>query len=38
MTTTTTTTEEKILDCDYLIVGAGAAPLPFIDTLLTERK
>jgi len=33
---TTTAKTEKILDCDYLIVGAGAAPLPFIDTLLTE--
>jgi len=26
----------KELECDYLIVGAGASPLAFIDTLLTE--
>lgn len=26
----------KELECDYLIVGAGAAPLAFVDTLLTE--
>ncbi|KAG7349641.1 FAD-dependent pyridine nucleotide-disulfide oxidoreductase [Nitzschia inconspicua] len=26
----------KILECDYLVVGAGAASLAFIDTLLTE--
>jgi len=26
----------KELVCDYLIVGAGAAPLAFVDTLLTE--
>ena len=29
-------TEEKILKCDYLVVGAGASPLAFVDTLLTE--
>jgi hypothetical protein len=28
--------EFKNLVCDYLVVGAGAAPLAFIDTLLTE--
>lgn len=28
--------EVKNLVCDYLVVGAGAAPLAFIDTLLTE--
>lgn len=26
----------KMLECDYLVVGAGASPLAFIDTLLTE--
>ncbi len=26
----------KQLECDYLIVGAGASPLAFVDTLLTE--
>lgn len=26
----------KTLECDYLVVGAGASPLAFIDTLLTE--
>jgi len=26
----------KELVCDYLVVGAGAAPLAFVDTLLTE--
>jgi len=31
-----TTKPEKLLECDYLVVGAGAAPLAFIDTLLTE--
>lgn len=31
------TTKEKILlECDYLIVGAGATPLAFLDTLLLE--
>ena len=30
------TRDEKILECDYLVVGAGATPLAFIDTLLTE--
>jgi len=30
------TKEEKILECDYLVVGAGASPLTFVDTLLTE--
>lgn len=28
--------ENKILSCDYLIIGAGAASLAFIDTLLQE--
>ena len=32
----TTNSETPLLECDYLIVGAGAAPLAFIDTLLTE--
>jgi len=32
----TTSKEEKMLECDYLVVGAGASPLAFIDTLLTE--
>jgi hypothetical protein len=27
---------KNILECDYLVIGAGAAPLAFIDTLLTE--
>jgi cation diffusion facilitator CzcD-associated flavoprotein CzcO len=31
-----TTNSETPLECDYLIVGAGAAPLAFIDTMLTE--
>lgn len=31
-----TTKPEKLLECDYLVVGAGAATLAFIDTLLTE--
>jgi hypothetical protein len=26
----------KTLACDYLVIGAGAAPLAFVDTLLTE--
>lgn len=26
----------ETLECDYLVVGAGAASLAFIDTLLTE--
>jgi hypothetical protein len=26
----------KTVNCDYLVVGAGASPLAFIDTLLTE--
>jgi cation diffusion facilitator CzcD-associated flavoprotein CzcO len=26
----------QTLECDYLVVGAGAASLAFIDTLLTE--
>ena len=30
----TNTTKE--LECDYLIIGAGAASLAFVDTLLTE--
>lgn len=30
------TREEKTLECDYLVVGAGASALPFVDTLLTE--
>ena len=30
------TTTEHRLECDYLIVGAGAASLAFVDTLLTE--
>ena len=35
-TTMSTTKQETLLECDYLVVGAGAAPLAFIDTLLTE--
>lgn len=31
----TTATEHRI-ECDYLVVGAGAASLAFVDTLLTE--
>mmetsp|Transcript_10642 Transcript_10642/g.23503 ORF Transcript_10642/g.23503 Transcript_10642/m.23503 type:complete len:526 (-) Transcript_10642:54-1631(-) len=36
--TTTTTNKNNIteLECDYLIVGAGATTLAFVDTLLTE--
>eukprot|EP00533_Pseudo-nitzschia_delicatissima_P001130 CAMPEP_0116107884 /NCGR_PEP_ID=MMETSP0327-20121206/16470_1 /TAXON_ID=44447 /ORGANISM="Pseudo-nitzschia delicatissima, Strain B596" /LENGTH=522 /DNA_ID=CAMNT_0003600719 /DNA_START=1712 /DNA_END=3280 /DNA_ORIENTATION=- len=30
------TANEKELECDYLVVGAGASPLAFVDTLLTE--
>eukprot|EP00580_Thalassiosira_gravida_P002246 CAMPEP_0201598488 /NCGR_PEP_ID=MMETSP0492-20130828/281_1 /ASSEMBLY_ACC=CAM_ASM_000837 /TAXON_ID=420259 /ORGANISM="Thalassiosira gravida, Strain GMp14c1" /LENGTH=528 /DNA_ID=CAMNT_0048060905 /DNA_START=61 /DNA_END=1647 /DNA_ORIENTATION=- len=30
------TSSSKELECDYLVVGAGAAPMAFIDTLLTE--
>ena len=26
----------KTLECDYLVVGAGASTMPFIDTILTE--
>lgn len=29
-------TTEHRLECDYLVVGAGAASLSFVDTLLTE--
>jgi len=36
MAVTITTTTEHRLECDYLVVGAGAASLAFIDTLLTE--
>mmetsp|Transcript_68143 Transcript_68143/g.76283 ORF Transcript_68143/g.76283 Transcript_68143/m.76283 type:complete len:529 (+) Transcript_68143:61-1647(+) len=28
--------ENNVLECDYLIIGAGATTLAFIDTLLTE--
>lgn len=34
---TTNSKEERLLECDYLVVGAGSSPLAFIDTLLTER-
>ena len=35
--TATTNIKEKIdLECDYLIVGAGATTLAFLDTLVTE--
>ena len=27
---------EVLIDCDYLVVGAGASSLAFLDTLLTE--
>ena len=26
----------RIDDCDYLVVGSGAAPLAFVDTILAE--
>eukprot|EP00594_Rhizosolenia_setigera_P016157 CAMPEP_0178975654 /NCGR_PEP_ID=MMETSP0789-20121207/23305_1 /TAXON_ID=3005 /ORGANISM="Rhizosolenia setigera, Strain CCMP 1694" /LENGTH=47 /DNA_ID= /DNA_START= /DNA_END= /DNA_ORIENTATION= len=32
----TKNTTTSTLECDYLIVGAGAASMSFIDTLLTE--
>lgn len=28
--------EQLLLECDYLVVGAGASPLAFLDTLLIE--
>ena len=28
--------EEEKLECDYLVVGAGASGLAFVDTMLTE--
>ena len=31
-----TTATEHRLECDYLVIGAGAASLAFVDTLLTE--
>jgi hypothetical protein len=36
MTATTNTKENIDLECDYLIVGAGASTLAFLDTLMTE--
>ena len=36
MTATTKNNKEIDLECDYLIVGAGASTLAFLDTLMTE--
>jgi len=36
MTTTTNNNQKNFLECDYLIVGAGATTLAFVDTLVTE--
>ena len=32
------TVEPSIIQCDYLVVGAGTAGMSFIDTLLTESS
>jgi len=35
--TTKTATTTETLQCDYLVVGAGAAGMSFVDTILTEH-
>jgi hypothetical protein len=29
---------QPVIDCDYLVIGAGAMGMAFVDTLLTENK